>query len=308
MNSQHSSSVVVTVLNFNRAHDTIECVQSLRACHFNPLEIVVIDNGSTDGSLELLRHELVDVEIISTGRNLGYTGGVNFSFGTARKKNPSYILVINNDTVVKPDFLNHLVDAMENNKDAVAAGGTIYYHYDKTKVWYAGGRLIRWRGLAVHNHKNQSLDPSLLNGVENVTFITGCLMLFRVSALNAIGIEDERFFMYLDDIEYSARIIARGYKMLYVPKAVIYHKIMSEEQNPFKVYFSVRNRLLFINVSLSGAVKYFAIFYYLSIISVKLLVWKITSPRLFIAASSGLKDYFAGEFYEGRGVARFLHI
>ena len=303
-----SPSVIVTILNFNRASETVECVKSLQACHFKSFAIVIVDNGSTDRSVELLRSELKDVEIVSTGRNLGYTGGVNYSVTEARKKNPTYILVINNDTVVEPDFLNYLVDAMESNKNAAAAGGTIYYHYDKTKVWYAGGRLIPWRGLAVHNHKNRLLDPSSLNGVEKVTFITGCLMLFRVSALNDIGTEDERFFMYLDDIELSTRIVTKGFEMLYVPKAVIYHKIVHDELSPFKVYFTVRNRLLFINVSLSGAVKYFAIVYYLSVISVKLFIWRMANPPVFKAAFLGLKDYFAGKFYEGRGVAEFLRI
>ncbi len=294
-------SVIVTVLNYNRASDTIECVRSLEGCAYQPMEIVVVDNGSTDGSLELLRHELTNVEIISTGKNLGYTGGVNFSFSTARKKNPSYILVINNDTIVKPYFLNYLVDAMEKNRHAAAAGGTIYCHHDKTKIWYAGGRLIRWRGLAVHDNKNKHLDPSRLNGLRKVSFITGCMILFRASSLDDIGLEDSRFFMYLDDIELSARIKSKGYDLLYVPNSITYHKVIGEKESTFKLYYSVRNRLLLISLMNSGLIKILSVIYFLLVISTKLLYWKIRNPRFFDAARSGLYDYFASNFYEGRG-------
>jgi len=301
MNSQHSSSVVVTVLNFNRAHDTIECVQSLRACHFNPLEIVVIDNGSTDGSLGLLQQELANAEVVSTGKNLGYTGGVNFSFQHVQKKHADYILVLNNDTIVERDFLNRLVDGMEGNKSAAAAGGTIFYDHDRTEVWYAGGRMIHWRGLAVHDHKGHHLDPELLGGEREVSFLTGCCILFRSSALETIGGEDERFFMYLDDIELSARILSKGFRLLYVPRAIIYHKALGETESPFKLYYSIRNRLLLIGLMNSGVIEDVARIYFLAVIVLKLIVWRLHKPLFYRAALTGLMDYFRGDFYRGKG-------
>jgi hypothetical protein len=297
--------VVATILNHNRWLDTIECVKSLQSCLYPSLEIVIVDNGSTDASFEKLKAAFSDLDVIATGKNLGYTAGVNASFFYAQKKQPEYILVLNNDTVVEPDFLHHLIEAMKENKNAAAACGTIYCHHDRTKIWYGGGRLIPWRGLAVHERKNLSVDPSSLNGPRKVSFVTGCMILVRASLLDTIGLLDERFFMYLDDIELSARILWKGYDLLYVPKAIIYHKVLGEKESAFKVYYSARNRLLLIKTAFRGLSKFIAAGYFLAVIMGKLLVWRFTNSGFYKAASYGLKDFFAGRFYEGRGIVEF---
>jgi GT2 family glycosyltransferase len=296
-----SPLVIVAMLNYNRASDTIECVRSLRECTYQPLEIVIVDNGSTDNSLNILQTEFVDITVISTGSNLGYTGGINFSLEIVRRKNPTYVLVINNDTIVQPSFLNFLVEAMERNTTAAAAGGTIYCFHDKTKVWYGGGRLVRWRGLAVHDKRGSHVSVAESADVKRVSFISGCLILFRVSSLEMIGKEDERFFMYLDDIELSSRILSKGFDLLYVPKSIVYHKVLGETESPFKLYYSVRNRLLLISLMNSGVSELIARLYFLTAIAVKLVVWKFHKPLFYKAALLGLKDYFRGDFYRGKG-------
>lgn len=299
MDSERLVSIVV--LNYNRPRDTVECVASLQRMPYKTYRILVVDNCSTDDSFDLLRKSLSNVELVRTNANLGYTGGVNFGIKHALNDGPEFILLLNNDTVAEPDFLEHLVDAMAQNQNAAAAGGTIYCDHDKTKIWYAGGRLVRWRGLAVHDNKNKHLDPSRLNGVKRVSFITGCMILIRASSLNDIGIQDDRFFMYLDDIEFSSRIMSKGYDLLYVPRSITYHKVIGEKESAFKLYYSVRNRLLLISLMNSGLIKVVSVIYFLSVITAKLLFWKIRNPRFFDAARSGLYDYFNSDFYKGRG-------
>jgi GT2 family glycosyltransferase len=300
------SKVVIVILNYCRWEDTIQCVQSLKQCHYGDFEIIVVDNDSPDDSVLQLRKQLHDIDIISSGSNRGYAGGINFSIQTAKKKQPEYILVINNDTVVHSGFLDHLVAALEENKKAAAACGTIYCYHDRMRIWYAGGRFIPWRGLAVHDQRNTLLAPEKLNGVRRVSFITGCLVLFRVSYLEDIGVEDERFFMYLDDIELSARILTKGYDLLYVPKAIVYHKVVGEKESAFKLYYSARNRLLLITTAVSGYTKIVAYLYFLAVISSKLIFWFFFNKRFFRAAFAGLHDYFSNNLYKGRGVDKFL--
>ncbi|MGA9407699.1 MAG: glycosyltransferase family 2 protein [Bacteroidota bacterium] len=298
--------VVIIVLNYCRWEDTVQCVQSLKQCHYPNFEIIVVDNDSPDDSVLQMRKRLHSVDILSSGSNRGYAGGINFSIRIAKKKEPEYVLVINNDTAVQPDFLDYLVAALEENKKAAAACGTIYCYHDKMRIWYAGGRFIPWRGLAVHDHRSAILAPSKLNGIRRVSFITGCLILLRMSCLEDIGMEDERFFMYLDDIEFSARICSKGYDLLYVPKSVIFHKVAGEKESAFKLYYSARNRLLVINTSVSGYTRVVAHIYFLSVISAKLVYWFFFNKKFFHAAFDGLHDYFSNNFYMGRGVGKFL--
>jgi hypothetical protein len=305
MQSTIEPKVAATILNYNRWRDTLECVTSLQKCLYPSVEIILVDNGSTDGSFEQLKEAFPKVDIIATGKNLGYAEGINTALVCAQKKNPKYILVLNNDTVVEPDFLSPLVAAMEENGNTAAACGTIYCHHERTKIWYGGGKLIPWRGLAIHEQKGLVVEPSSLNGPRKVSFVTGCMLLFRASLLEEIGYIDERFFMYLDDVEWSARILAKGYDLLYVPKAVIYHKVLGEKESAFKLYYSVRNRLLLIRTAFPGFSRFVAERYFLMVIAIKLFIWRFTNPLFFKAASYGLKDFFAGRFYEGRGIAEF---
>jgi GT2 family glycosyltransferase len=147
---------------------------------------------------------------------------------------------------------------------------------------------------------------SALGETRSVTFITGCLALFRNSFLPDIGVQDERFFLYLDDIELSARIAGKGYDLLYVPGSVIYHRVLGEGENPLKLYYSVRNRLLLIRTGFTGPERLIACFYFHCVILAKLAVWRIAHPTFFRAAWMGLQDYYRGCFQEGRGVGKFL--
>ena len=298
-------SVVVTVLNYNRFKDTIECLSSLKMCAYPEMTILVVDNGSTDSSARYIGVAHPDIEIVATGKNEGYTGGVNCCIREALSKKPKYILVLNNDTLVDPNFLFHLVNALEEHPHGAAAIGTILAEHDRRTIWYAGGRMISWRGLAIHEHKGKNVQLVDLGQTRKVTFVSGCMILFRTSILEFTGLEDERFFMYLDDIELSCRIQRKGFDLIYVPQSVIYHKVLLERESAFKLYYSVRNRLLFITSCLSGLVCTIAVTYFILVIAVKSLFWKLTNPLLYKAAKFGLQDFFSRRYYEGRGFSEF---
>lgn len=292
--------VEIVILNYNRWRETLDCVNSIQQCTYSNYEILIVDNASTDESYSKINDSLPGTSIISTKKNLGYTGGVNVGIREAIKKQPDYILLLNEDTFVTPTFLTHLVEAMEENTSAAAACGTIFHYPETSKVWYAGGRLIPWRGLAIHN--NNLLISQNTNHAQCVTFLTGCMMLLRTALIEKIGMKDERFFMSLEDIEYSSRIIKKGYNLLYVPSAIIYHRIPIKYKSKFNLYYSIRNRLLLINTSIPARYKFIAKTYFFLVISIKLIVWFILNPEYFKIAKMGLEDYFRKNFYEGRGL------
>jgi GT2 family glycosyltransferase len=265
-----------------------------------------VDNASPNESEMMLRKHLPDIRIYQTGFNLGYTGGVNFGMRKVLDENTAYILILNPDTLVEPEFLEVMVESMEEHPSAAASCGTIYYHPNRDRIWYAGGRMVPWRGLAIHNHVLPTKAGNLKGKPQSVSFITGCMVLLRTSAIREIGFQDERFFMYLDDIEYSARVLSKGFTLLYVPQAKIFHRIDEKmELSPFMVYYSVRNRLLLINTIFYGWTRKIARIYFIIVIICKLIVWRFLKPQFFKTALAGLSDYFTNNLGEGRGVREF---
>lgn len=293
--------VSILLLNYNNQGDTIDCIESLKEIEYSNYNILLVDNSSNDDSAKQFKHKYRDIEIVVTPENLGYTGGINYGLKILSNTDTDYILIINNDTLVEKDFLCYMVEGMELNKNAAAACCTILEEHERSTLWYAGGKMIGWRGLAVHNFKGKNLE--IISGKETsyTQFVTGCLILLRKSELEKIGFEDERFFMYLDDIEYSQRMVNKGYELLYIPKAKIYHKVLGEKESPFKLYYSVRNRLLLIKTAFKGCVLQTAYVYFILVISLKLLYWKIKKPEFYSAAKQGLKDYFDENFGRGNG-------
>jgi hypothetical protein len=126
-------------------------------------------------------------------------------------------------------------------------------------------------------------------------------MLLKVSCLEKTGLLDERFFMYLDDIEFSRRIINNGLKLLYVPTAIIYHKVLGEKESAFKLYYSVRNRLLLISVSFGKISGTISVIYFVIVIIIKIFYWLFTNQLFAKAAVKGLSDYNRKNFGKGRG-------
>ncbi|MBN8545596.1 MAG: glycosyltransferase family 2 protein [Ignavibacteria bacterium] len=292
---------VVIMLNYNGAKDTVECIESVQRIDYENYRILIVDNCSTDNSVEVFRERFPALDLYVTEKNLGYTGGINRGFREASKFGPKYMLVLNNDTIVEPNFLSELVNAMESDPQAAAAGGLILAEHDRKTIWFGNGKMIKWRGLAIHLDKGLPVEKKSHNQVTETDFLTGCMILFRTDHLAKAGLEDEDFFMYLDDIEFSARLKKYGFKLLYQPAAVIYHKVLGERESPLKLYYSVRNRFLLNNKMNSGIVRLISAIYFFAVISLKIVVWSFTNKPFAKVARAALNDYFAHNLGSGRG-------
>jgi GT2 family glycosyltransferase len=178
---------------------------------------------------------------------------------------------------------------MDRHKDAAMGTGQIRYHPQINTIWYAGGALVGWRGLAVHFSKDKDVNKIMLGGEpEYVTFISGCYLCIRTSEIKRLGLLEEKFFLYLEDIEYSSRAVKNNLKLLYVPRSIIYHKCRGERQlRNQTLYYAVRNRSLLIDLSFPSIAKT----YYFLVIRIKMIYWYFTNNDFFTASRKGLKDY-----------------
>lgn len=242
--------VAIVILNWNGKEETIECLESVSKIDYPLFEIVVVDNGSTDGSADAIRELFGDIAIIANEENLGYTGGNNVGIQYALTEGFDYVCILNNDTVVDRNFLRLLVDAAEADPRVGIVGPTIYYFDKPNTIWSAGGRIDWSRGLPSLRGLNEA-DEGQYREVAEVDYVTGCAMLARLAMAEQIGVLDSRFFMYFEEVDWCVRAIRYGFKILQVPTAKVWHKISVEPQlvSPRVAYYMARNHLLFLKTS-----------------------------------------------------------
>lgn len=235
--------VSIILLNWNQYALTAACLQSLRRCSYRHIEIIVVDQASTDGSADRLSINFPEVMVIANTKNTGFTGGNNQGMRAATGE---YYLLLNNDTVVHPGFLEPLVDAMENDPFAGAASPLIRFYAAPKFIQYAGGPeridLIRgrntWRGW-------KTTVPHPYTAVEPTTAAHGAAFMVKQSAVKQVGMLDERLFIYYEEYDWSLRLKKAGYSILFVPQSQILHKesMTLTKENPFRTRLMARNRL-----------------------------------------------------------------
>jgi len=246
--------VTIIVLNWNGLNDTLDCLESLGQLDYQNYEAVVVDNGSVDGSVLVIRERFPGVTIIENGENLGYAGGNNVGLRYAMAQGADYALLLNNDTVVDPAFLRILVDAVEAEPAVGIAGPTICYHERPDVIWSAGGSIDWQRGSTRMVGLDERDEGQFGAEPRTVDFVTGCAILVRRTVMEQVGLLDERFFAYYEETEWCVRVARAGYKILHVPLAQIWHKISPSAQadSPLVHYYMTRNRLLFLKATGAG--------------------------------------------------------
>jgi len=257
-------SVAIVILNWNQPDLTIETISSF--LKINPVKffyhIYLVDNGSTDNSfqkfLKLYKNNQT-ITLLRTKLNLGYAGGNNFGIKKALFKKHDYVLIANNDIVVSPDFLEKLIDVSQNNPKSILfpkiyfAPGYEYHHdrYRKSElgkvIWALGGK-IDWNNVYASNIAIDEVDKGQYNDTNFIIdFISGCCLLVPIDVFKKIGLFDDRYFLYLEDVDFSKRAQKMGYKLHLVPDSIIWHlnSASSSPSSDLQNYFINRNRLLF---------------------------------------------------------------
>lgn len=245
----------MVILTYNGLADTSACLRSLEALHYpaGRYDVVVVDNGSTDGTPAAVRALFPELTVIENGANLGFAGGNNVGLRHASAHGYEYALLLNNDTVVAPDFLGRLVAACEADPAIAAAGPTIYYAEQPDLIWSAGGTIDWRRGSSAMRGRGER-DCGQYGAQSEQDFVTGCALLLRCAALERVGLLDERFFMYYEETEWCVRARRAGLKVVHVPAARVWHKIPVADRvdRPHVAYYMTRNRLLFLRTARGG--------------------------------------------------------
>ena len=244
---EQDALVYIILVNFNSKVHTVECIESLEKITYKNYKIIVVDNASSDDSQEVITKQFPEVIWIQNSENTGFADANNCGIQYALKHGTQYVLLLNNDTTVDKSFLEHLVDAYESDSSIGIATGKILYYQNHSIVWYAGGFINHWKGSsdAVGYGKE---DTHYNNRTEYCTFASGCCMLISAQAIKCVGLMDNSYFLYYEDLDYCTRFFNMKYKILYCEEAVIYHKesVTTRKSSPLFTYYLVRNRLLYI--------------------------------------------------------------
>ena len=301
MKGVESQSVYVVVLNWNSFEDTEACLKSLGDVTYGNLHIVVVDNGSVDGSLERLKEAFPSVPFIATGRNLGFAGGVNVGIEYAMGQGADFVLLLNNDTVVAPDFVDRLVEFAADRPEAAIMCSKIYFHHAPERIWYAGARFLSWIGFTHLRGCRRADAPRYSVPIE--TEPTGCSMLIRTELFSKIGLFDEDYFCYCEDVDLGRRAGLAGYRTYLVPSSKVWHKVAETSKDSLAMlYYIVRN-------SLRLADTYHQLPYWLrpvryGLVAITYTLFVLITQRQRLKALrriyQGMRDYLYGRYGEFR--------
>jgi hypothetical protein len=256
----------VIVLNWNGKRDTFKCLQSIKTIDYPNYEIIVVDNASTDGSQQFLRENFPEIILIENKRNLGFGDGFNAGIREAIRRGGDYVLCLNNDVVVDRNILKELVQVGELSSKIGGLCPMEYYYNRPNRINYAGG-IVRFPISKVFGHGE--MDRGQYKKVMETWMLCGPAIMLKSEALFSIGLFDESYFYGPEDQDIALRLLRKGYTMVFVPKAKVWHKrrgATSGKITPLNVFFSIRNCLLFAKKNAGGLeltlfMAYFWVFY-----------------------------------------------
>jgi GT2 family glycosyltransferase len=250
MNPQLTPKITTVILNWNSHEMSAECIRSLLAMDSQNLEILLVDNGSTDGSANILSSAFPQITVMPQKSNLGFAAGCNVGIRHALAHGAEYILLLNNDTLASGDFIREMLAAVECDPRIAAVCPKIYFADQPHLLWYAGADFSLWTGTPKHRGWKQ-IDRGQFDDYREITQATGCAMLVRCSALREVGLLDEQFWAYAEDLDWSVRFLKRGYLLTFAPKAHLWHydgatsvKSMGSGSQAIRQFFSTRNMVL----------------------------------------------------------------
>ena len=249
--------LAIVILNFNGLDDTLACLDSIRKLKNDDifLETIVVDNFSSDGSQEALS-KIEDINFIQNQDNLGYAGGNNVGIKYALKQGADAVLILNNDTIVDQKLILNLVTSLDRGdvispKIFFAKGFEFhklrYSPKDLGKVIWSAGGEIDWSNVLGKHLGVDEVDRGQFGVRKQITFATGACMFVKREVFEKIGYFDEKYFLYLEDMDFCMRAKKAGFRIIFEPSAVVWHKNASSSGgsgSALQDYFISRNRLL----------------------------------------------------------------
>ncbi len=261
MNQKNTPKVAIVIVNWNKKDYIVKLLQSLQNISYDNHEIIVVDNASTDGSVEAIKRRFPEVTLLVNKENLGGTGGFNtgMRYALLEKTDCKYIWLLDNDAEVDRDTLKELVDVMENDTQIGIVGSRILDPLNR-KITVEAGAFVRRDIIGViplYRNVNVNFEKKIIE----VDYVAICSALIRVSALKKVGLMDERFFIFWDDMEWGLRFKKKGYKVVCALNSIVFHPPFTEKRNPvMDFYYGIRNALITYSKH-TGPIKRLLIFY-----------------------------------------------
>lgn len=287
----------IVILNFNQEKDTVECISSLKEAAYTDYRIILVDNGSADGSGQRIKERFKDIEFLSSAQNLGFTGGCNLGINHSLKSGRAgFILLLNNDTRVSGNLFEELSAVMRTDASIGIAGAVNYYYSRPDEINMSGHRFLWYLGI-------QRVAGGFEERSKEMQSVSGCCMLVRKEVFEKAGLLDDRYFIYYEDADLCMRARRFGYKVVAVRDAKVWHKISTTFglKTPGEYYIYTRNQPLFMlkNCPRIFLPDYFLV-YFLKI-SLRIVYFSIVARRdLVLALCHGLEDFIKGRYGKGR--------
>lgn len=286
------AKVAIILVNYNGEKYNEACISSILKSTYNNYEVIVIDNASTDNSVEGLRRFGNNIRLIVSDENLGFSGANNLGIKYALNNKFDYVMLLNNDTIIEKEMIEFMIDASDSK---YVISPKIYYFDNKNVIWSAGGGMNWIKGLPIQYGINE-LDNYENNKKKKIEFATGCCVLIPITCIEKIGLMSEEYFLYYEDTDYCVRLIRSGYEIHFEPKAVMYHKVSAStggEKSRVYWYYMIRNRLIF-NKKFNEK-KFFYRAYFILTTSVKLLKYLFKRDRVRLEGTiNGIFDFIKG--------------
>lgn len=287
MTDENKPRVSIVSINYDQPEVTCEMLASLEKVSYPNFETIIIDNGSPTTTPELIQRNYPNTKLIISKKNLGFAGGNNLGLQEATG---DYLLLLNNDTEVPPDFLDSMVDLMEKDPSIGIVSPKIYYYHEENTLQYAGTSPINPITSRGRHYGNKEKDTGQFNTVTETYYPHGACMLFRRSILEELGLLYEGYFLYYEEYDFSERVRNQGYKIYFQPNSYILHKesIATGKNSPLKTHYMNRNRLLFLRRNINGGTFWVAMLYFFAISLPKNTLKYLTKPEHLKALYKGV--------------------
>lgn len=255
------TQVFIIILNYNGRHNILQCLSSLKQVEEKSFKktILVVDNASIDDSVKVISENYPEVKLIVNKENEGFSEGNNIGIRFALSHGADYLLILNSDTITDKNIIEELL-TVASDKTVGVVSPKIYFakgyefHKERYKkkdlgkvIWYGGG-IIDWNNIIGHHRGVDKVDHGQYDKTEETDYASGCCMLVKKEMFKKIGLFDKRYFLYYEDSDFCKKVKEKGYKIMYQPKAILWHKNAGSaggSGSTLQDYYITRNRLLF---------------------------------------------------------------
>lgn len=240
-------AVCVIIITWNGREDTLACLETIYDQDYGKLDVIVVDNGSEDGTREALTRHFPQVQLVTLPENIGAVRGYNVGFRKALEADYPYLFLLNNDTLLAPDCISELVAEAESAPDIGLVMPKIYYAGEPTRIWSIGTRANPLNLEIVQLGQNE-LDEGQWDEPLDIDDAPFCAVLMKRKMMDEVGLPDEIFYFYYEDMDYCLRARRHGYRLRMAPAATMWHKVSRSSggsDTPRERYWMARSSVLY---------------------------------------------------------------